>query len=34
MINLQEVKQNAEVEALIRGAQKQLRELRVHRTWA
>jgi hypothetical protein len=34
MINLQEVRENPEVDALIRGAQKQLRELRLYRTWA
>lgn len=32
MITLKEIRQNHEVEALIEGAQKQLNELRIHRT--
>ena len=32
MITLQDVKNNQEVEALIKGAQKQLDGLRLHRT--
>lgn len=32
MITLEEVRKNEEVEALIRGAQKQLDGLRIHRT--
>lgn len=32
MVTLQDVKNNPEVEALIKGAQKQLDELRLHRT--
>lgn len=32
MITLKEVKENPEVEALIKGAQKQLDGLRIHRT--
>ena len=34
MITLQDVRENSEVESLIIGAQKQLDELRIHRTWA
>ena len=32
MVTIQEVKNNPEVEALIKGAQKQLDGLRIHRT--
>ena len=32
MVTLQEVMKNEEVEALIKGAQKQLDGLRIHRT--
>lgn len=32
MVTLQDVKNNTEVEALIKGAQKQLDGLRLHRT--
>lgn len=32
MITLQDVKNNPEVDALIKGAQKQLDGLRIHRT--
>lgn len=32
MVTLQDVKSNPEVEALIKGAQKQLDGLRLHRT--
>lgn len=33
MIKLQDVRENGEVESLIIGAQKQLDELRIYRTW-
>lgn len=33
MVTLQEVRENREVESLIIGAQKQLDELRIYRTW-
>lgn len=32
MVTLEDVRNNKEVEALIQGAQKQLDELRLHRT--
>lgn len=33
MVTLQDVRNNSEVEALIKGAQKQLDGLRLYRTW-